>query len=260
VEQTFNPQGNARDRDRALLAALALLTIADIRAASARWDRYAPRGFQGLMLASLTRGPSGTFFFDPAHVAYGIAGRGYIAAPTLRAAVDAYATASAGEFSSLASQAAAGSMDVSVWQDVTSVLVKQHLAVMTGIGAGGVNNVDVSDLLLGSNTIKFQLGRLDLFAAQMIAGDKTANTVDKVTRRAGTYALSGVMTFEEVRRNTAIDTMTEERRVLTPADHCRTCIEQAALAWRPIGTLKPIGDSECMWNCKCYFLYRKPMP
>jgi hypothetical protein len=39
---------------------------------------------------------------------------------------------------------------------------------------------------------------------------------------------------------------------------CRTCAEQTAMGWVPIGTLLPIGDSECMNQCDCYFYFRMP--
>lgn len=37
---------------------------------------------------------------------------------------------------------------------------------------------------------------------------------------------------------------------------CSTCSHQAALGWRPIGTLRAIGDSECMSGCHCVFRFR----
>ena len=51
----------------------------------------------------------------------------------------------------------------------------------------------------------------------------------------------------------------EERRVhgrKTAHVWCETCTEETAKGWQPIGTLKDIGDSECMGNCDCYFEYR----
>jgi hypothetical protein len=39
---------------------------------------------------------------------------------------------------------------------------------------------------------------------------------------------------------------------------CETCIGETAKGWVPAGTLLPIGDSECMGNCDCYFYFRMP--
>jgi hypothetical protein len=50
----------------------------------------------------------------------------------------------------------------------------------------------------------------------------------------------------------------EERRIHGRLldDMCATCAEAVARGWVPIGTLPPIGDSECIGNCHCYFKYR----
>ena len=38
---------------------------------------------------------------------------------------------------------------------------------------------------------------------------------------------------------------------------CKTCREQVRLGWRPIGTLRSLGDSECKSGCHCVFWFRK---
>lgn len=37
---------------------------------------------------------------------------------------------------------------------------------------------------------------------------------------------------------------------------CPTCVERIDLGWQPIGTLRPIGDSECRCNCHCFLVMR----
>ena len=53
-----------------------------------------------------------------------------------------------------------------------------------------------------------------------------------------------------------------ERRVhalpLYEHNYCRTCVNQSDLGWQPLGTLREIGDSECMGNCDCYFEWMTP--
>lgn len=39
---------------------------------------------------------------------------------------------------------------------------------------------------------------------------------------------------------------------------CATCTAQSALGWQPAGTLDPIGDSECLGNCDCFYAFRSP--
>jgi hypothetical protein len=38
--------------------------------------------------------------------------------------------------------------------------------------------------------------------------------------------------------------------------NCDTCLAQAALGWQPIGSLNPIGASECRARCHCWFNFR----
>lgn len=47
----------------------------------------------------------------------------------------------------------------------------------------------------------------------------------------------------------------QERRVLGFAEHCPDCVNETAKGWQPIGTLRAIGDSVCLSNCRCHFEY-----
>lgn len=48
----------------------------------------------------------------------------------------------------------------------------------------------------------------------------------------------------------------EERRILGIADHCHDCPPLAEMGWRPIGSLPPIGQTECGPHCHCLFKFR----
>lgn len=76
--------------------------------------------------------------------------------------------------------------------------------------------------------------------------------------RAMLYGAAAWGTAEAVvRGRTRRDGYREERRVLDEASkHCLTCPDQAEKGWVPIGTLLPIGQSECGANCRCWFEYR----
>lgn len=59
--------------------------------------------------------------------------------------------------------------------------------------------------------------------------------------------------------------MKSERRVhakpMGQHDACGTCEEQSSRGWVPIGTLDPIGDSECKGiNCDCFYEYSEKTP
>lgn len=47
----------------------------------------------------------------------------------------------------------------------------------------------------------------------------------------------------------------EGRWVLQPAEHCETCLSEAALGWRPLQSFTRWpggGDTICLTNCKCF--------
>lgn len=49
---------------------------------------------------------------------------------------------------------------------------------------------------------------------------------------------------------------TSERRIHQAHDKpCEVCLEEMLKEWQPIGTLRRIGDSPCMMNCHCIFIY-----
>ena len=102
--------------------------------------------------------------------------------------------------------------------------------------------------------IKRQYQWLDNFASEVYSGIQPSNTL---LRRAKLYAQSGRGTYEEMKRIVAQDRgYTEERRLLSPAEHCNGCVEEAMKGWQPIGTLRQIGDTECVTNCVCRFIFR----
>lgn len=78
-------------------------------------------------------------------------------------------------------------------------------------------------------------------------------------RRASNYALAAFGTYERIvrLRESVVKEYGEERRILTAKESCATCVTEAGKAWQAFGTLRSIGDSECLFNCRCYFEYRK---
>ncbi len=101
----------------------------------------------------------------------------------------------------------------------------------------------------------------DLSSVIIVAGPPPM-TPGQFIARAESYGNS-VWEVQNVGREVArrSEVFSAERRVHAkpPGHHeCRTCIEQSARGWQPVGTLLEIGDSECMGNCDCYFLWQDP--
>lgn len=84
---------------------------------------------------------------------------------------------------------------------------------------------------------------------------------DQFIARVEQYGNSGFTASQEIARARAIREriFTEERRVHAGTDQpCDTCQSQLELNWQPIGTLLPIGASECRCHCHCSYRYRRP--
>ena len=77
--------------------------------------------------------------------------------------------------------------------------------------------------------------------------------------RAESYADSAWQGAQRIERSAVQsgDIQRWERRVVghPKTEHCTDCPPLAAMGWQPIGTLPPIGDSECGHLCLCHFVY-----
>lgn len=84
--------------------------------------------------------------------------------------------------------------------------------------------------------------------------------------RGRAYLRSLYVTYQLVKHQAHIIAgYNEARRILTPAEHCRTqtkppylegCLEVAAKGWLDIVKMPPIGTLHCGQFCKCYLIYR----
>lgn len=120
---------------------------------------------------------------------------------------------------------------------------------------GGWAELTASDYGRVGQILREQYTYLNRFASEIDSG---AQRLDgRFLRRVELYLQSGRRTYHLVeRREEEARGMTEERSVLHPADHCDECVLEEALGWSPIGTLTPIGERQCLTNCRCSIEYR----
>jgi hypothetical protein len=84
---------------------------------------------------------------------------------------------------------------------------------------------------------------------------------ERIVPRARMYVEASRRTYEDaIRREKRRNGFDQERRMLGVAEHCDSCLTYAEMNWQPIGTLPPIGDSECRSSCHCMFVYRIAQP
>jgi hypothetical protein len=110
-------------------------------------------------------------------------------------------------------------------------------------------------------SVKDQLAYLDGFVRDIREHVNAGKPVpQRMISRAGSYAAAADVTGDQARRQSMADEVAEdsadlwEVRVLGVAEHCNDCVEYAGRP-APVGTLPPIGDSECGQYCKCRFEY-----
>lgn len=102
-----------------------------------------------------------------------------------------------------------------------------------------------------------QLAYFDRFALGVLSGSIPVD--GRVPARAAMYAQAAFQSYQNAVRLREIvaGSYDEERRVLGSHQPCKTCIAQAQLGWQSVGTLRRLGDSECLSRCKCRFEFRK---
>lgn len=140
------------------------------------------------------------------------------------------------------------------WANDTANEIYAATLATTLIAFGGQSNATADQFLFAETQAQEQIGFWEQFAAAVAAGG--ASTA-YIAARSEMYAASTYASFANgVRYREGSAGMREERRYLGAADHCTTCLEQAAIGWVAIGSLRRIGDSECKTRCRCYFRFR----
>lgn len=102
--------------------------------------------------------------------------------------------------------------------------------------------------------LRQQRAYLDRMFADITGGRQKRDGT--LTRRAMMYAGSGWGAAAEMSRLMAVgEGWHFEENVLGDAEHCGGCIEETGRGRVPIGTLVPIGQRDCLSNCRCYLRY-----
>lgn len=179
----------------------------------------------------------------------------------LRHIVDEVIDASEARFMRSSQALVDGRISLADWvRDMERGIAERH--IMAGAAArGGMEQLSIGDRRWIEREIQTQYEFLDNFAAEIASGRQPID--GRLLARARQYSQAARGTYERMRGRVAHAAgMTEERRILGPADHChastrRGCIEEAARGWQPFGTLADIGACTCLKNCRCVKRYRR---
>jgi len=153
-----------------------------------------------------------------------------------------------------------GQLTVAEWRIRMREEVRDAQRALGAVEAGGIRNLTPSDWGWIGQRTRTQYQYLDRFAEQIVSGKQKLN--GQALTRAEMYADAARSTGQEqARRKGRAAGRRQARRVLGAAEHCATCLEEAAKGWRPVDApppvgLRPIGDSLCRTNCKCHFEFQ----
>lgn len=127
------------------------------------------------------------------------------------------------------------------------------------LGLGGFDNLTPADVTRIEFRLRDDLNRfLSLIASIVAAG--AVITLAQLLGRIHMYVGSARIEFWEaersIRQPSSPDMVVIERRLLTPAEHCNSCVELYNLGWSVQGELPLPGDgsTECMSNDRCIML------
>lgn len=173
---------------------------------------------------------------------------------TVRPAVERASDALAREIRELGRRAGAGEITRLEFVDAMKDRLKIAHLLAYAAAKGGWAQMTPADFGRVGRELRRQYNYLRNFAADLAQGKLTEG---QAAYRASLYARAAYATYENARRRAMQDAgFTEERRRRTAKESCPDCIEYARRGWQPIGTLPPIGQSQCIVNCRCYFEYR----
>lgn len=142
-----------------------------------------------------------------------------------------------------------------MWNQTTRKDINALHYAMTIIAFGGSSEMDSERWNIAEAVILTQISYFDAFARDVLAGSVPMN--GRFPVRTSLYAFAGYSTF--IQAETIRETFagrTEERRFTTSGAPCDDCKAERKKGWQPIGTLRAIGDSECLVRCRCFKKYR----
>lgn len=173
----------------------------------------------------------------------------------VRQALDSVVQASSQEVRRLSESLQTGRLSVADWQVQMAREIKTlHLAAAAS-ARGGWAQMAPSDLGWTGQRIRADYAYLREFAREVASGRQPPD--GRLLNRADLYAQSARVTARRMETRLALRTgPAQARRRLAAADHCATCLSEAARGWQPAGTLRAIGDTQCRVRDRCTIEYR----
>jgi hypothetical protein len=144
-----------------------------------------------------------------------------------------------------------GKINFAEWQLRSMAVIKQLNVAMALAANGGKAATDASDLGYIGSLVKKQYQYFRGLVTDIRTGKQALDGT--LLARMALYGQAGRCTYEDMRLRAAVKNgATETRRVLAQAEHCPGCLNEASKGWGPVGHNLPIGETECLTNCRCF--------
>ena len=172
-------------------------------------------------------------------------------------ALDERITAGIDQVQALTSGMMRGVVTVAEWQTAVAVELRRMHTQAAALGRGGWAQMTPADWGHVGRKLRDEYAYLRGFAEALASGTLSESQINV---RVSQY-VNGIWSRYWRGEMGAMQEagMTEERRILTPAEHCADCESYAAQGWQPIGSLPEPGEgSVCGNNCRCLKIFRAP--
>ncbi len=147
----------------------------------------------------------------------------------------------------------AGAINLAEWQIQARDIIKANHAAHAATARGGWAQMSQSDWGRVGALTRRQYEYLNRFALQIEQGLPLDG---RFLRRARMYADAAAATYSEMEKVVmSLAGVERARRVTTAAESCAGCEAEAARGFVAIDDLLPIGEAECLTNCKCFVEY-----
>lgn len=177
----------------------------------------------------------------------------FVARARVRLALDQAIARKTSELKVLANNLRGGSISLDSWALRTRELVKDVNLYSAAAAKGGWAQMTPTEYGRVGQAVKTQYAYLDRFVGEISAGLPLDG---RFLARASMYATSGRVLYGAIVSDAMADVgFTWERNMLSPADHCASCVGETARGRVPIGELIPIGERTCLGNCQCFIEY-----
>lgn len=182
----------------------------------------------------------------------------FISQSAVRSVIDGIADAASERLAQASQRLLNGELSLAAWQLEAQQTIKLAHVSAAVIAHGGAAQMTPQRWGAIGPVVKSEYQYLRDFAQDIADGRQPLNGM--LTARARQYGQAARVTFERTYgQDQQQRGYQSERSVLSAAEHCGLCVQEAGKGWVLIGSLIPIGQRTCRAMDRCHVEYRREM-